>query len=328
MKKSRGFPAAAALGVLAMLAVFCVAAASSDVLATPGESVFKYLNSVRLNSLSFVSKLSNESNDCMGNGAEDIPLTCLRPMVPEKAIIIDTSRNELMLIEGNREVHRFPVGSASVRQGFDSPLGVFRLERIESCPPYYSLNPAKPIPGCDPRNPLGSAALWFLGRNYGIHGTSRPELIDERVTTAESRRVSRGCFRMNNSHMNRIFPMVQTGTPVWIRLGQNSQSGGGQVIVTSQPGLATVALVRFNPGVSSVVIEHRKSGQKFRIVAPRESRVSRTEVGRERTIDSGFGLFAAYRLPLQLNGASSDFRFSFQNEREVSGKRLALRNRD
>ncbi len=122
--------------------------------------------------------------------------------------------------------------------------------------------------------------------------------------------------------------MVQTGTPVWIRLGQNSQSGGGQVIVTSQAGLATVALVRFNPGVSSVVIEHRKSGQKFRIVAPRESRVSKTKAGRERAFDSGFGLFAAYRLPLQINGTSSDLRFSFQNEREVSGKRLALRSRD
>jgi hypothetical protein len=328
MKKSSGFPAAVGLGVLAMLAVCCLAAASSVVLSTPSGSLFKFLDSVRLSSLSMVSKLSNESNECLGNGTDGVPLTCLRPLVPEKAIIIDTARNELMLIEGSTEVHRFPVGSASIRQGFDSPLGVFRVEKIETCPPYYSLNPAKPIPGCDPRNPLGSAALWFLGRNYGIHGTSRPELIDERATTAESRRVSRGCFRMNNGHLNRILPMVQAGTPVWIRLGQNSQSGGGQVIVTSQPGLATVALVRFNPGVTSVVIEHRKSGQKFRIAAPRESRNSRAEVGRERTVDSGFGVFAAYRLPLQINGASSDFRFSFQNERAVSSKRLAFRSRD
>jgi hypothetical protein len=328
MKKSRGFTAIAGLGVLTVLALLCLVAAFSLFRSIPDASFFKFLDSVRLNSLSMVSKLSNESGDCMGNGADEVPLACLRPLVPERAIVIDTARNELMLIEGNAEVHRFPVGSASIRQGFDSPMGVYRVEKIEACPPYYSLNPAKPIPGCDPRNPLGSAALWFLGRNYGIHGTSRPELIDERATTAESRRVSRGCFRMNNSHMNRILPLVQTGTPVWIRLGQNSQSVGGQVIVTSQPGLATVALVRFNPGVSSVVIEHRKSGQKFRIVAPRESRNSRTEIGRERTIDSGFGFFAAYRLPLQINGANSDFRFSFQNERAASGKRLALRGRD
>jgi L,D-transpeptidase catalytic domain len=328
MKKSRGFPAIASIGVLVVLALLCLVAVSALARSAPSESLFKFLDAVRLNSLSMVTKLSNESNDCMGNGAAAVSPTCPRPLVPERAIIIDTARNELMLIEGNTEVHRFPVGSASIRQGFDSPIGVFRVEKVEPCPPYYTLNPAKPIPGCDPKNPLGTAALWFLGRNYGIHGTSRPELIDERASTAESRRVSRGCFRMNNSHINRILPLVQTGIPVWIRLGQNSQSGGGQVIVTSQAGLATVALVRFNPGISSVVIEHRKSGQKFRIAAPRESRNSKTEVSRDRAFDSGFGLFAAYRLPLQINGAGSDFRFSFQTEREGSGKRLALRSRD
>lgn len=313
---------------VSLLVGLCLSVVLGSHRPNPSEILFKSVNALWSNSLSLVSKLSSEAGKCDGNGAAESAPDCWRAASPAHALVVDTARNELVMIEGNNEVHRFPVGSASIRQGFDSPHGVFRVEKIEVCPPFYGLNPAKPIPGCDPKNPLGSGALWFLGRHYGVHGTSRPELIDERATTAESRRVSRGCFRLNNNHLSKILKQAEVGLPVWVRLGQNSQVGGGQVVVSSQAGLPTVALVRFNPGVVSVVLEHRQSGQKFRIFAPRDAKV---EPARERNSDSemqGMGVFAAYRLPLQINETNSGFRTAFQFERDASSKRLALRERD
>jgi|SRR6266542_4264928 len=54
---------------------------------------------------------------------------------------------------------------------------------------------------------LGTRRL-DLGNGYGIHGTDAPESIGHSV--------SHGCVRMHNEDIERLYPMVPVGTPVFI----------------------------------------------------------------------------------------------------------------
>ena len=47
-----------------------------------------------------------------------------------------------------------------------------------------------------------------LGDRYGIHGTDHPETIGQSV--------SHGCVRMRNEDIEKLYPMVPVGTPVYI----------------------------------------------------------------------------------------------------------------
>ena len=47
-----------------------------------------------------------------------------------------------------------------------------------------------------------------LGDGYGIHGTDHPESIGQSV--------SHGCVRMRNEDIEKLYPMVPVGTPVYI----------------------------------------------------------------------------------------------------------------
>lgn len=54
---------------------------------------------------------------------------------------------------------------------------------------------------------LGTRRLK-MGDGYAIHGTNKPETI--------GRSVSHGCVRMKNEDIERLYPMVPVGTPVYI----------------------------------------------------------------------------------------------------------------
>jgi hypothetical protein len=54
---------------------------------------------------------------------------------------------------------------------------------------------------------LGTRRLK-MGDGYAIHGTNKPETI--------GRSVSHGCVRMRNEDLERLYPMVAVGTPVYI----------------------------------------------------------------------------------------------------------------
>jgi lipoprotein-anchoring transpeptidase ErfK/SrfK len=54
---------------------------------------------------------------------------------------------------------------------------------------------------------LGTRRLE-LGDGYGIHGTDHPETIGQSV--------SHGCVRMRNEDIERLYPLVGIGTPVYI----------------------------------------------------------------------------------------------------------------
>ena len=67
-------------------------------------------------------------------------------------------------------------------------------------------DPTNSIPS-GPSNPLGYR--WIgIGGNYGIHGTNRPDSVGHYV--------SNGCIRMHEEDVEKVFDMVEVGTPVEI----------------------------------------------------------------------------------------------------------------
>lgn len=118
-------------------------------------------------------------------------------------ITINKSSNTLTLLKGKNVVEKFPV--ATGKDPKFTPEGKWRIQN-------KVVNPAwKNIPGGVPENPLG---YRWMGLNisdgyvYGIHGTNSDWSIGYFV--------SKGCIRMQNKDVERLFQTVGNGTPVWI----------------------------------------------------------------------------------------------------------------
>lgn len=59
-----------------------------------------------------------------------------------------------------------------------------------------------------PRNPVGSRWIGLSLPSYGIHGSPKPNTV--------GRPESRGCFRLTNWNVEKLFELVSVGTPVQI----------------------------------------------------------------------------------------------------------------
>lgn len=80
-------------------------------------------------------------------------------------------------------------------------------------------NPKLPamVPGGDPRNPLGTRALYLGSSLYRIHGTDAPRLIGQQV--------SHGCIRMYNEDILDLYKKAKVGSKVivtWNRFSTSS----------------------------------------------------------------------------------------------------------
>jgi len=80
-------------------------------------------------------------------------------------------------------------------------------------------NPKLPafVRGGDPKNPLGSRALYLGSSLYRIHGTDAPWTIGKNVSS--------GCVRMHNAHVEELYNKVGVGTRVvatWKRYSTRS----------------------------------------------------------------------------------------------------------
>lgn len=99
----------------------------------------------------------------------------------------------------------FPV--AIGRLGQETPVGYYRIETRRTWPTWYPPQGGEPVPP-GPANPLGSR---FLGLNlpmYGLHGTNDPASI--------GRAVSRGCIRLREEDIRRLWALTYPGMPVRI----------------------------------------------------------------------------------------------------------------
>ena len=162
--------------------------------------------------------------------------SCFRIMSPDRdasrfASSVRLAENHLYLLEGDRIVWSAPVGTgtgfrleADGRAGeFDTPRGVFRIQRKEKDPVWIKpewayVKEGKPVPPIDSperrdEGMLGTSAL-YIGYELALHGTSSPDLVLH--PDPEARRVSHGCIRLTNEDARTLYHLVDVGTPVMI----------------------------------------------------------------------------------------------------------------
>lgn len=156
-----------------------------------------------------------------------------RPLLhaAERYIVIRLAENRLYLLVGDRIVWSAPVGTgtgfrleaAGRSWQFDTPRGVFRVQRKEKDPIWIKpdwafIKEGQPVPPLDSplrrqAGMLGTTAV-YIGYELAIHGTDRPELV-LKPDPAE-RRVSHGCIRMTNEDARALYYLIDVGTPVLI----------------------------------------------------------------------------------------------------------------
>lgn len=131
----------------------------------------------------------------------------------DTVLLVHTNENRLYLYRDRRVVRVFPVATGS--PDFPTPTGHFRVERKRYLPTWVNphpdegwgkLEPPTIPPG--PKNPLGTRAMNLDVPNIRIHGTP--------AVTSVGYSASHGCIRMRRADVEALYPMVPTGTSVFI----------------------------------------------------------------------------------------------------------------
>jgi lipoprotein-anchoring transpeptidase ErfK/SrfK len=137
---------------------------------------------------------------------------------------LDRRRKVLRVLEGNREVRRYPV--AVGMPGWETPVGQFTVLEKRANPTWEHPASGHLLPP-GPANPLGSRWISFYrdcrGRSgfngqvhlvvkgcveAGFHGTPNRASV--------GRAVSHGCVRLFDEHAKELFDLVSLGTPVTV----------------------------------------------------------------------------------------------------------------
>ena len=155
-----------------------------------------------------------------GEGREIVlPTLHLEPPLGDGAavrrgIVVNLAEMRLYLFRGaGVPAMSFPIGIG--REGWETPTGTTKIVRKRRDPvwvPPASIRarnphlPAQVPPG--PNNPLGAYALNLDWPSYVIHGTNKPDGV--------GRRVSHGCLRLYPEDIERLFNLVEVGTPVTV----------------------------------------------------------------------------------------------------------------
>jgi L,D-transpeptidase ErfK/SrfK len=144
--------------------------------------------------------------------------------VGRRELVLDRRHRHLLVLEGGRELRRFPV--AVGRPGWETPVGRFQVIELVENPVWEHPATGQRVPP-GPRNPLGSRWIGFYrdchGRrgfngseqlvvhgcvSAGFHGTPNRETV--------GRAASHGCVRLFDEHVRELFSLVQMGTPVTV----------------------------------------------------------------------------------------------------------------
>jgi len=126
------------------------------------------------------------------------------------AIVIDTARKFLFLVEPNGRAIRYGVGVG--RPGFEWSGVEFVSHKAEwpdwTPPPEMMLRRPDLPTHMDggPDNPLGARALYLGSSMFRIHGTNEPETIGQNVSS--------GCIRMMNDDVIDLYDRVRVGAKV------------------------------------------------------------------------------------------------------------------
>lgn len=120
-------------------------------------------------------------------------------------LVINLAARSLAAIRDNQKVTLYPVGPGKVST--PTPTGYYKVIDKEVNPTWTDPGDASASIPSGPSNPLGYR--WIgIGGNYGIHGTNHPDSVGHYV--------SNGCIRMHEEDVEKIYDMVEVGTPVEI----------------------------------------------------------------------------------------------------------------
>lgn len=101
-----------------------------------------------------------------------------------------------------------PLSDDLTKRGYTSVVEKRVAPGWSPTPSMLERNPDWParVPGGDPRNPLGSHALYLSWQYYRIHGTQDTRKI--------GRKSSNGCIGLYNEHIEEVFGRTPVGTQV------------------------------------------------------------------------------------------------------------------
>lgn len=122
---------------------------------------------------------------------------------------IHLRQRQLIFYQSNVVVKRYAIGIG--RQGWETPLGHFRVIQKKRNPIWINPFTNESIPANDPRNPLRGywIAFWNDGNNWiGFHGTLNDRTIGQAA--------SHGCIHMYRQDLAELFSRVSLGTPVTV----------------------------------------------------------------------------------------------------------------
>ena len=135
----------------------------------------------------------------------------VRSLETQTSIHLDLRQRRISVIRDGQSIGRWPVAIGDPKT--PTPTGVFRVETKLVNPQYESTKSGTVHPVTGPASPLGHRWIGFLqqGPNqFGIHGTPWPHWVKIRAA------VSNGCVRMLNDHVQKLYELVEVGTPVMI----------------------------------------------------------------------------------------------------------------
>lgn len=145
----------------------------------------------------------------------ELTLTTMHVLPPgrRQGIVINLSELRLFYYADDETVMTFPIGIG--REGWQTPLGATTIAKKRPKPswtPPESIREESPelpeVMPAGPSNPLGNYALNLAWSGYLIHGTNRPYSVGKRS--------SHGCIRLYPEDIEKLFEMVEEGTPVTI----------------------------------------------------------------------------------------------------------------
>lgn len=122
---------------------------------------------------------------------------------------INRTKRTLTLYRYKTVVRKYPI--AIGKDDTATPEGKFRVVVKTRNPMWTGGGYAEPVQGGSPKNPLGYRWIGLSvgkGYKYGIHGNNSPYSI--------GRSVSKGCIRMINTDIERLYDVLKNGTIVWI----------------------------------------------------------------------------------------------------------------
>ncbi len=126
-------------------------------------------------------------------------------------IVVKTGERRLYLVLGDGRALRYPVGVGKAGKAWAGTTHIDGKYIKPAWSPPAEVKHDKPslpdlIPGGNPRNPMGAAALTLAGGEYAIHGTNMPGSVGGFV--------SYGCIRMYNQDILDLYDRVGVGTAV------------------------------------------------------------------------------------------------------------------